>query len=352
MKITKTKALRARAEGDALIKEYASELQSKGEADANVQGGPEFSIVEDDSLLRLSNRARLGEEYRATVKQRNLEAVFIRMLASPPPSGDPGDARPSKTWINRFAEAAGEAEEDEVRERWARLLAGEVVQPGNAASYPAARFRFGLYRGAALVGVAVFSHPCNDAVLACLPGERLERTELGRFVLLDGEPANAESWMIARCFELLRNSGIVGVVSFADPEPREATDGTLVSPGHAGTIYQATNAVYVGRGAAATLHLLPDGTVLHRRALTKLRARKKGWRYVAKRLEQAGAVPLDDDEDAAAWAERWVTRLTRRRRHPGNHKYLFGLTRAARRVLPASLPYPKLHLESLFAGVA
>ncbi len=38
--------------------------------------------------------------------------------------------RPSKTWINRFAEAAGEAEEDEVRERWAKLLAGEIIQPG------------------------------------------------------------------------------------------------------------------------------------------------------------------------------------------------------------------------------
>jgi hypothetical protein len=30
-------------------------------------------------------------------------------------------------------------------------------------SYPAARFRFGFYRRAELVGVAVFSVPCNDA---------------------------------------------------------------------------------------------------------------------------------------------------------------------------------------------
>jgi hypothetical protein len=32
-------------------------------------------------------------------------------------------------------------------------------------TYPAARIRFGLYRHGELVGVAVFSHPCNDLVL-------------------------------------------------------------------------------------------------------------------------------------------------------------------------------------------
>jgi len=32
-------------------------------------------------------------------------------------------------------------------------------------TYPAARLRFGLYHRHELVGVAVFSHPCNDLVL-------------------------------------------------------------------------------------------------------------------------------------------------------------------------------------------
>ncbi|HEX7095666.1 MAG TPA: hypothetical protein VF183_07270 [Acidimicrobiales bacterium] len=46
-------------------------------------------------------------------------------------------------------------------------------------SYPAARFRFCLYRRNDLVGTAVFSHPCNNATLdqrvpdgACAPGRR------------------------------------------------------------------------------------------------------------------------------------------------------------------------------------
>ena len=50
-------------------------------------------------------------------------------------------------------------------------------------TYPAARLRFGLYHRHELVGVAVFSHPCNDLVLTrvfrCDP---VLAVELGRFV--------------------------------------------------------------------------------------------------------------------------------------------------------------------------
>jgi len=206
----------------------------------------------------------------------------------------------------------------------------------------AMRFRFGLYRGDVLVGVAAFTHPCSDAVLAQLPGDGLERTELGRLVLLDDVPANGESWFVARCFELLAADGITGVCAFSDDVERTDAAGRRVFRGHVGTVYQATNAVYVGRARSAVLRLLPDGSVLHGRALSKLRGRQRGWRYVADRLETAGAAPLADGEDTRVWADRWVGQLTRPLRHPGNHKYLFGLGRAARRALPRGLPYPKL----------
>src|ERR1700730_5425267 len=52
-------------------------------------------------------------------------------------------------------------------------------------TYPAARFRFGLYTQGNLVGVAVFSVPCNDKVLSIFPGNVYQSVELGRFVLLD-----------------------------------------------------------------------------------------------------------------------------------------------------------------------
>jgi hypothetical protein len=217
-----------------------------------------------------------------------------------------------------------------------------VVAHHYAASYPAARFRFGLYRGAALVGVAVFSVPANPAVLARF-GE-VDAVELGRFVLLDQVASNGESWMLARCFDLLRLQGIAGVVSFSDPVAGTALDGTRTFCGHIGTIYQATNATYLGRSKAETRRLLPDGTIFHGRAAAKIRRRDVGWRYAAALLERHGAAPLGD-EDGAAWLRTWVPRLTRPLRHDGNHRYAFGLDRRLRKHLGESLPYPKFDLD-------
>jgi hypothetical protein len=51
-------------------------------------------------------------------------------------------------------------------------------------------------------------------------------------------------------------------VVFSDPVERRRADGTVIMPGHVGVIYQASNAVYTGRGTARTLALLPDLTNL------------------------------------------------------------------------------------------
>lgn len=208
-------------------------------------------------------------------------------------------------------------------------------------TFPAARFRFGLYRGVELVGVAVFSQPVNNLSLRCFPGDPSESCELGRFVLLDDVPANGESWCLARCFELIRAEGILGVLSLSDPFPRRDDAGHVVFRGHIGNIYQASNAVYLGRARVDTLRLLPDGSVMHSRALAKIRKRDRGWKYSAALLERHGADPLSDDEDARAWLIRWLPRLCRTVQHPGNHRYAFGLTKQCRRHLPTSKSYPK-----------
>lgn len=193
-------------------------------------------------------------------------------------------------------------------------------------SYPAACYRFGLYRGSDLAGVAVFSRPCSDKVLDVAGGPS-EAIELGRFVLVDSVPGNGETWFLARCFELLRAEGLRGVVSFSDPSPRQTTDGTEVFAGH------------LGRATPRTLRMLPDGTVLSARAISKLRAGDRGWRYTADLLCQHGAE--QPTGDLAAWATTWIPRLTKAQRHHGNHKYVWGLDRRAKSRLPASLPYPK-----------
>ncbi len=208
-------------------------------------------------------------------------------------------------------------------------------------SYPAARFRFGLYRGAVLEGVAVFSHPCNDKVLTnvfpWIPV--LEAVELGRFVLLDGVKGNGESWFLARCFEQLRLEGLAGVVSFSDPVARTSSTGAQVFPGHLGTIYQATNAAYLGRGTPRTLKILPDGRSYNARTRQKIRRGERGQVGAVDQLRAHGAPELTGDP--VEWLRTWSERLTRNIRHPGNHRYAWALAKRDRRRLPASLPYPK-----------
>jgi len=215
-----------------------------------------------------------------------------------------------------------------------------VVAHHYARSYPAARFRFGLYtRTGELVGVAVFSHPVNDRILTrVFATPVLEAVELGRFVLLDEVPANAETWFLARCFRTLRAEGIAGIVAFSDPVARTRSDGQVVHPGHVGWIYQAGNAHYLGRGTPRTLRLLPDGTVLHERALQKVRAGEPGAANVARRLERAAC-----GETTLAAQLRSATRPLR---HPGNHRYGWAFRKSAFRPEVQPLDYPK-HLERL-----
>jgi hypothetical protein len=217
---------------------------------------------------------------------------------------------------------------------------GFVERHHYSGSFPAARFRFGLYRGAELVGVAVFSQPCRPEVVTnVFPAAAGDAVDLGRFVLLDDVPANGESWFLARAFDLLRHD-VAGVVSFSDPMARARADGEVVFGGHVGTVYQASNAVYVGRARADTVRLLPDGRSFPNRAVQKIRKREKGWRYAIAALVAAGAE--EPSGDVTAWLEQWLPRVTRKIRHPGNHKYAWALDRALRRRLPASQPYPKI----------
>lgn len=210
-----------------------------------------------------------------------------------------------------------------------------------SASYPAARLRTGLYHRGELVGVAVLSQPASQAALeAALPFPDLERAELGRFVLLDGVPANGESWFLSRTWELARAAGFQAIVSHSDPLPRTDAAGKVVHAGHIGTIYQACSAVYVGITPRRTKRMFRDGTELSARNLSKLRKQERGWRYVVDMLVEHGAPAPSGDWNE--WRERAIDAASVAVRHPGNHRYLFALDRRTRKHLPESKPYPKL----------
>lgn len=214
-------------------------------------------------------------------------------------------------------------------------------------SYPEARYRFGIYHKGALVGVAVFSVPCNcNSLTKLFPFSADLSAELGRFVLLDQVPGNGESWFLGRCFAVLKRAGLAGIISYSDPMPRRSIHGEIVFKGHIGTIYQAFNGLYVGRSSARNIHLLPDGSVFSARAIQKVRGQERGWKYAAGILQRFGADDMDDDP--VSWLGRWLPILTRKVHHPGNHKYAWALNDAARRSMPPALPFPKF--DPLFQG--
>jgi hypothetical protein len=162
-----------------------------------------------------------------------------------------------------------------------------------------------------------------------------------------------ESWFLGQSTRLAAAAGVRGLVMFSDPVERRRADGTVVMPGHWGCIYQASNAVFTGRGTPRTLALLPDGTVFSDRAAQKIRAGERGHEYAARRLVEMGARPPRPGQDLAAWlADALPATGARKIRHPGNLRYAFrvGATRrerAAVTITPRPRPYPKKALGQL-----
>lgn len=225
-----------------------------------------------------------------------------------------------------------------------------VVAHHYSRSFGAARIRTGLYRGGDLVGVAVLGNPTNTKVLTkAFPTlvPFTESLELSRFVLLNQVPANGETWLLGRTFRLAAEQGLRGVVSFADPVERMTPEGQLLSPGHVGIIYQASNGLYsADRSTARTEILLPNGAVFSDRTKQKILKQERGHRYAEGQLVEFGARPRRDGEDPRAWIRQALLDVeVQRQRHPGKHRYLFKLgTRAERSRTVVALtpaPYPK-----------
>jgi hypothetical protein len=231
---------------------------------------------------------------------------------------------------------------------------GWIVERHYSGTYPAARLRYGMWDTASehprLVGVGVLSVPTNARTLTnAFPGlsAYTESVELGRFVLADEVPANGESWFIGQILRSAAADGVRGIVSFADPVARTRPDGAVVFPGHLGIIYQVANFTYTGRGTARTRYLLPDGTELSERALSKIRKLEQGHEYATRQLLQHGARPRRPGHSSAAWLRQALTEAgVQTARHPGNHRYCVrvGRTRAERTRVMLALAadrYPK-----------
>ena len=227
-----------------------------------------------------------------------------------------------------------------------------VIAHHYSKSFVAARFCYGIFSryvtskhwqtyGLApqLAGVAVYSVPRHPAVLTnVFPGDPNDSVELGRFVLLDHLPSNCETFFISRCNELLKRESIRGVVAFSDPEVRRRNDGTLLLPGHIGTIYSALGkSIFLGRAAPKTQNVFADGTILDRRAISKIRNHESGFNYASKLLTSRGAdEPWPNSKN---WLDHWLPKLTTSMRHRGTYRFAWPIGNVIPRGTP--LPYPK-----------
>jgi len=98
----------------------------------------------------------------------------------------------------------------------------------------------GLWHGPDLLGVALIGVSCSEAARAFPFGaaHTARILELTRFHVRDGTPKNTESWFLAGVRRRL-DRRLWGLLAFADP-----------SAGHVGTVYQASNALYLGQTRA------------------------------------------------------------------------------------------------------
>ncbi|MCG2841250.1 hypothetical protein L6Q21_09685 [Sandaracinobacter sp. RS1-74] len=230
-------------------------------------------------------------------------------------------------------------------------------------SMPVTRLSIGLFANgkggrSRLVGVCVFSHPVNDASVPKSAGLANPRAacDLGRLVIDQSQGGNAETFLLARAFRLLRREKpeILSVISYADPVRRVDENGTVILPGHIGGIYAVMGSRYVGRSSPRTDLIMPNGRPISSRAISKIRNAECGQRYAVEDLLRAGARPPRLAEDRTTWlADLERTGFLRRQRHPGCHTYLFPLTKSARiaaRKVP-EFPYPVLDRAAITGDV-
>lgn len=216
---------------------------------------------------------------------------------------------------------------------------------------------------AGVVGAAVFGTPSGPQVLKSafpfLETPDKKAAELQRLVLLDNVRKNGESWFVARCFDHFRRGGeLEAIVSFSDPVPRWNESGSLVMPGHVGCVYQALTAWYTGRAKARwTWYVTRTGQQINERDLTKIVAAcpccgsgrsRDGALGAIERLVAWGAT-RPGTGCLRAWLQATLPTFCVRQKHPGNHRYVWGLNKATRRGLkqlhkgePDSDLYPKV----------
>lgn len=139
--------------------------------------------------------------------------------------------------------------------------------------------------------------------------QQTEVCELTRMALAPHKATTSRVLSLAVKMAAQHAKGMRLIVSYADPHA-----------GHCGTIYQATNWVFVGTQAPCPYYRAPDGKLWHGRMVSKDGTKRVyGKRRNVWRFDQCEKIMM-----------------------PGKHKYLYPLDKAMRKQIEQlSKPYPK-----------
>ena len=87
------------------------------------------ALIPEDKQMPLEERVVKRERLSRLRKQQNLEAIVKKSLAYCP--NTPNSTKADQDWFSRFTTLAEDVSNNTMQDLWAKILAGEVAQPGS-----------------------------------------------------------------------------------------------------------------------------------------------------------------------------------------------------------------------------
>ena len=158
-----------------------------------------------------------------------------------------------------------------------RTVAKSVIERYHYShTYPNQNIAFGAFYNGELLGVITYGngpHVVYKSIPGCDHARHL--LVLMRLWMADRAPRFMESQAIATTLRLMRRDRICRVViSYADPEQ-----------GHIGTIYQASNWIYIGNTKETTAFVMSNGAVVHRTEMFRTNKGNASLSYLKEKVD-------------------------------------------------------------------
>jgi hypothetical protein len=155
---------------------------------------------------------------------------------------------------------------EKISYRTAKPIVKEYEWIGTMPLPKACRFIYGIYFDGILGGVVVYVEPSTRQFNKSLPRQVVQ---LNRGCCTYWTPSNTATFFISRTLKLLKVEGILLVLAYCTKEA-----------GEIGTIYQASNFLYVGRTAPSTIYFLDNHWISQRTLADKIKwskGRNEKW---------------------------------------------------------------------------